>query len=449
MGIAVVLGGVTRNSVVQSITLTKELGAAATCQVVTCDPTGAYVPPIGTPIEIYDATPTIIYAGSAQDVEVTRREHTAVNVCTITGTDLNHATTRRLAGEYQWTNKTVLQIVTDIVGNSLVGDLTDITLVETGPTIASFRIRYPTVAEAFDSLATLAGMVWYIDEQNRLVFKTPTASSAPFDITDGTNLTALTIRGSREDYCNFAVAAVPERLRPEDTESFVGDGSNQIFELDYPVAQEPTITLNSVAQTVGIISVDTGRDWYWAEGSTEIRQDSGGTPITSGDTLEVTYVGTESTFISSQNAGQIAARAAAEDNSGVYAKFIEIEGRRTAADAQATLDAYVAKFDELSYIAIIETNDYLEPDSLTIQTGEMMTISRAGYGTTGDFMVRKISITHLDVHDDAPYQWAVRIEAVKGPALRQFAELIGAGGTAATAASAAVADLGDFQLEFI
>jgi hypothetical protein len=54
---------------------------------------------------------------------------------------------------------------------------------------------------------------------------------------------------------------------------------------------EPTVTVNGVAKTVGIRQVETGKDWYWNKGATELSQDTGGTVLADTDTLAVTYQG--------------------------------------------------------------------------------------------------------------------------------------------------------------
>lgn len=442
MGISVLIASTTRNSLVApaSLSLTKTLGEAATAQITLRDSTGSVVPVVGNAVEIQDQASDVQFFGSINEVTVRRLDHLAANECSISATDLNHACTRRNAGQYEWIDKTVLYIVSDIVSNSLSGDLTDVSLVETGPTIPSFATNYPTVKEAFDALAELAGMRWYVDELNRLNFFTPSVTAdAPFAITDGTNVTALSMRATREDYCNKVTARVGNALRDPDTESFVGNSVLTSFELAYPVAQAPLITLDGAAQTVGITGVDTGKDWYWNSGSKEIRQDSGGTLLTAGNTLAVTYVGVEEIIVGAENAGEISARATAEGNSGIYQRHIEIEAQLTRTDAQAQVDAYLDRYSALTYVLTAETNEYLEPDILTIRPGDVLNFTRSGYGATGLFLVRSVTLDHIDgATDQSTYQWRGRMELVQGPILRGYADMFKASGGGSVSGGGAV-----------
>ncbi len=450
MGISVLIASTLRNSVTApaSISLTRTLGEPATCEVVTTDATGSVVPVVGNIIEIQDQASDVQFFGTAQEVSTTRRDHTTANECRITATDLNHATTRRLAGQYEWTGKTVLYIVSDIVTNSLSGDLTDVSLVETGPTIDRFAVDYSTVKEAFDALAEMAGMRWYIDELNRLHFFTPPASpDAPFAITDGTNVSSLSVRATREDYCNTVTARVGQALRDPDVQAFAGDGATKSFSVDYLIAQAPTVRVAGVDALVGILGVDTGKDWYWQAGSAEIRQEDADAALALAVALEVTYVGIDLIYVGVSDAGEISARATAEGNSGIYHKLIEIEGQLTRSDATTAAQAYLDAHKELTYVLSAETNDYKEPDILTIRPGDVISMTRAGYGTTGNFLVRSVNLTHMEgVPDTATYQWRGRIEAVKGPLLRTYTDIIkgtsgggsvGGSGAAVTASSGA------------
>lgn len=444
MGIAVVIGAVTRNSKTKpaSISIVKSLGQPATCEVATVDTAGSFYPAVGNSVEILDQNADTMFFGTANEVERLRPGTASSGVAEsrVSATDRNYTASRRLAGEYEWTDATLLAIVTDIVSDSLAGDLTDISLVETGPTIPYFAVSYSTVGEAFDALAALSGLIWHIDAANRLNFITPGASACAWGITDGTNVERLTFRETREDYCNWAIARVTDALRDPETQGFTGDGTSTTFTLDYPVAQAPEVRVNGVEKTVGIISVDTGKDWYWSAGSTEIRQDSGGTVLTGGDTLAVTYIGTEQIYVESKNLTEISARATAEGNSGIYQRFLNIEQQSTRADAQSIVDAYVASHDELSTVATIETNDHIEPHVLSTEPGQEIAISITGYGTLGDFLIRTVTITHMDgVDDQATAQWRYRIEAIKGPFVRNyidgFRELKGSGSASGTGAT--------------
>lgn len=217
MGISVLISETLRNNRTRpaSIQINSTLGQPATAEISTVDRTGGFFPLVGNPVRILDQNDDTIFAGNCNEVERSRpgTYDDDVSESRTSCTDLNYALTRRLAGEYEWIGKTLLEIVTDIVANSLAGDLTDITNVATGPTIPNFLISYPTVAAAFDALKKETGMVWHVDHLNKLHFFTPGAVACPWSITDGSNVSRFSVRETREDYCNWAVARVLKALR--------------------------------------------------------------------------------------------------------------------------------------------------------------------------------------------------------------------------------------------
>lgn len=454
MGIAVVIAGTTRNSYVtpSSIVISKRLSEPATANVTLRDETGSLIPVVGNAVDIKDQGGTTRFFGTIQDVEVKKIDDVLGVECRLSITDNTYATTRRISGQYEWIDKTVLYIVSDIVTNSLYSDLTDVSLVATGPTIPRFSVSMATVKEAFDALAELAGMRWWIDELNRLHFTTPSSATAPFAITDTTNVTRLSVRGTREDYCNVVIAFVGSALRDPDAETFVGNGSLTSFTLAYPVGQTPTILVDGVEKTVGVTDVDTGKDFYWAQGSAEIRQDSGGTVLTSGNTLSVTYVGLEQIFVTVSDAAEITARATAEGNSGRYEKLIEISDVITQADATTRAQAYLDRYSTLTYELAGETTDFHESTLLQLQPGHVLAMSAPGYGTTGNFLVQSVEFSHMEgVSDQDTYQWRGRIRATNGPPLRTFTDLFrqtASGGTVSgTGSAGTIGGAGVFMYE--
>jgi len=454
VGISVIIGATTRNSLTapNTISMSKRLGESSTCELTLRDATGAVIPTVGAAVEIKDAGAVARFYGSLDEVEVKKLDEFVGVECRLKAVDNNHAAIRRLAGEYEWFDSTVAAIVGDIVTNSLYDDITDVSLVETGPTIANFRISYATVKEAFDALAELAGMRWFVDETNKLRFFTPGSPSAPFNVTDTTNISALSIRQTREDYCNVVVARVGSALSTPATETFVGDGSKRSFELTSPVGQTPQVLVDGVEKTVGITDVDTGKDWYWQSNSNEIRQNSGGTVLTAGNTLSVTYVGIGLIYVSVDDAAEIAARATAESNSGRYEKLIELDGIQTKSDATTAAQAYLDRHSSLTHVARLETNDYLQADVLELQPGDVITISPSGYGVTGNFLVQAITFSHMNgANDQDTYQWRAIIEAVKGPLLRRLTEILkrtaGGGSISGSSANTGIGGAGVFQYE--
>jgi hypothetical protein len=243
-------------------------------------------------------------------------------------------------------------------------------------------------------------------------------------ITTGANVNKITTRETREDFCNRVTIKVANALRDPEKESFTGDGATQSFNVAYPIAQAPEIFVGSpaVAQTVGIIGVDTGKDWYWQEGSTEIRQEDTDTPIGSGVVIMVTYIGTESILVAAENATSISDRATAENNSGIYHKLLTLDNKLTRANAQAVADAYVDRYSSLSVVMVFETDTKLEPEAINIEPGQTLTVSLTGYNCAGTYLVRSVTL-QLRINDVHQARWVVKVEAVSGPVLRNYVNI--------------------------
>ncbi|CAB4166701.1 hypothetical protein UFOVP836_50 [uncultured Caudovirales phage] len=455
MGISVLIQSTLRNNLTgrDGVSITKALRAIPTASIRTVDKTGAFLPAVGNLIEVQDdlGGPTVtLFGGSINEVERIRRRTSIATLetnCSCVGKA--DRLERRLAGYYEYTGKTGGYILGQMVANSLSGDI-DIASpsgIAAGPVIDSLVWDYPTCKDAADSVCNLTGYEYYVKPDGTFSYFQTSSNACPVSITTGANVNKITTRETREDFCNRVTIKVANALRDPETENFTGDGVATSFNVTNPIAQAPDIFIGSpaVAQTVGIIDVDTGKDWYWQEGSTEIRQDSGATVISSGVSIMVTYVGTESILVSAANTTSISDRATAESNSGIYHKLLTLDTKLTRANAQAVADAYVDRYSELSVVMVFETDTLLEPDCINIEPGQTLTVSLTGYQCAGTYLVRSVTLQSR-LNDQHEARWAVRVEAVSGPVLRNyvdvFRDLSGGGGSVSGSSSIASAGSG-------
>lgn len=61
------------------------------------------------------------------------------------------------------------------------------------------------------------------------------------------------------------------------------------FPVCNPIVAVTSVTVNGVSKTVGVLGVDTGRDWYYTPGHQSLIQADGATALSSGDTLVIAY----------------------------------------------------------------------------------------------------------------------------------------------------------------
>jgi hypothetical protein len=84
--------------------------------------------------------------------------------------------------------------------------------------------------------------------------------------------------GSLNQYRNRQMVSY-EELTAVRTETFAGDGFTQTFGVEFPIALAPTVSVNGVAQTVGIGGLEDGKQWYWNRGANEVAQELTDAPL--------------------------------------------------------------------------------------------------------------------------------------------------------------------------
>ena len=427
MALTVFIAGVDRTDYVKAntVSIAKVFGETWTADFSTVDPAGVYYPNVGE--EIYFKVDGANYwGGIIRRVERNKEgSFTDVLETSCNCTDWNHILERRLAGEYEWINETAGNIIRAIASLSLSGEGFSDSLVANGPVIANFRVNYGTVAEAYSELAKLApGYRFYIDQDKNIVFADSTASpptdTASFDIPVAAgNITYMNAVETDEDYANFVVARAQKVLREPQTETFNGDGTITSFQVAFQVALKPTIVRKSgeemIPQTVGIASVDVDKDWYWAEGSTEIRQDASADPLPGGEELHVTYVGVEQIFVLAKDDAEIASRAAIEGGSGRHEKFLEIDTQITRADAQDIVDGYLYEHLGIPIVVTYKTNDWREALARDLNVGTIQSILQDGWAAQQtNYFIRSIKATLEDVPCTAEDCMTYEVEAIWG-----------------------------------
>lgn len=427
MALTVFIAGVNRTDYVKasSVNIAKVFGETWTADFSTVDPEGGYYPNVGE--EIYFKIDGANYwGGIIRRVERNKEgSFTDVLETNCNCTDWNHVLERRLAGEYEWINQTAGDIIRAITVQSLNGEGFLDSMVQDGPVIANFRVNYGTVSEAFSELAKLApDYRFYVDQDKNIVFANSAASpptdAASFNIPVAAgNITFMNAVETDEDYCNFVVARAQKVLREPQTEKFNGDGTITSFQLAFQCALKPTITLEfggeTFPQTVGIASVDVDKDWYWAEGSTEIRQDSSAAPLVSEAELSVTYVGVEQIFVLAKNDAEITARAAIEGGSGRHEKFLEIDTQITRADAQDIVDGYLYEHLGIPIVVTYKTNDWVESQARNLDVGTIQSILQDGWAAQQtNYFIRSIKATLEDVPCTAVNCMTYEVEAIWG-----------------------------------
>jgi hypothetical protein len=157
-----------------------------------------------------------------------------------------------------------------------------------------------------------ANYAWTVLPSRQLTFQAQTAVPAPWVVqtvadsnTANVQVKNLTMENGGDLYRNRMKLKGVQATKQALLDVF-GDTKSTSWTLTYPIAQNslpPTITLNGQKQSVGILGIDTGKNFYYQIGSTTITQDSGGTVLGYFDELVVQYIGAYTTTVTIDNTG--------------------------------------------------------------------------------------------------------------------------------------------------
>lgn len=287
-----------------------------------------------------------------------------------------------------YTAQTMQAIVQDIVATTSLAaaGVTAADYVDVGPTL-TISFNYKPASTCFTRLCEESGCAWWIDADLKLHVQARASVSAPFAMTDATpHCTWLRVSRRKTDYRNVQYVRAGLDLTTARTESFVGDGTRKVFTLGYPVGAVPSaVTVDAAAQTVGILGVETGKDWYWNSNSTEIVQDDGASALTAGQTLAVTYQGQFPIVVSARNDIEIAARAAIEGGSGEYANVDHDPTINSSTIALTKAQALLARYGSIEDVVEWETTD------AGLRAGQLVQMSFTKHALAGEYLIESVS----------------------------------------------------------
>lgn len=353
-----------------------------------------------------------IFKGTIDTVDETDSIDTPYVMDNIECVDFNQILDRRQVVKI-YENKTFKEIVQDINTYFLDDEgITADTYVVTGPTFVKIIFDYVSVTEAFNYLSGLTGYFFYIDEDKELHFSDMSlAVHAPFDIgLTAANFVSMNKNQNRSDYRNIQYLKGGNQTLPIRVDSFVGDGKRRTFNIAFPFAEVPTVTVDSVAKTVGIKGVDTGKDWYWQKGSKELVQDDAADELINTNVLAVSYKGLLPIFIQAQFDDEITRVKTLEGGSGKYEMSESdeaIEDLMLATNkTQSILRKFAKKLTEVTFTTynhglhsgqVIQVyNANLGIDKLYLITE--ITARVIGYNTTDYFIEYTVNLADSEIY---------------------------------------------------
>ena len=254
------------------------------------------------------------------------------------------------------------------------------------------------VGQLLDQVVSListstVGWYWTVDPWRCFVLAINTATAAPWNVTDGYDLLAgnqpdqVSIETTHNQLANFVYGLGSSVLLNALNATIKGDGTSRTFNLPQEVGAPPTITLNGSPQTVGVLGVDTGQNWYWAQGSTTITQDSGGTILTTSDTLLVVYEVPTPAVAQAPNVASLQGLQGIEGTSAEYDYSFSVTAPIYPQDLLDLATGYETTYGEPAQTVTAGT---LRPG---LKTGQIQSITFPRAGISGSFLIASIKMT--------------------------------------------------------
>ncbi len=260
------------------------------------------------------------------------------------------------------------------------GNITD------GPTISRAVFNYVNGNIAMNYLHEVTGYYWEIDKDKKLNFFDRTTYTAPFELSDNSfNYHLIQAEEDASQYRNrqytrggYAVSTVQVR-------TFKGDGETQSFTVDLPVAKVPVIKVNGVEKTVGIRSLEQGKDWYWSKSDKTISQETMATKLNDSDVLTVEYQGFYPIIIVTENSGEINNRQATEGGSGIYENVVNEQNLDSQESAMEYTNGLLEKYGFIPKVVTFNTNDH------GLKAGQLITIKNTKHNLNGTFLIESVT----------------------------------------------------------
>jgi hypothetical protein len=364
-------------------------------------------------VVIYDKDGVLVFSGYITTPKEQKMGFQSSLIHSISCTDQHFLADKRVIGA-TYTSQNAGYIVNDIITNILSAEGVTVGQIATGPTIPVATFVYSTVAQALDELVKVASnsgisYYWMIDQNKQLWF-VPYTAVVNSTLVDGSQIDVKnnppTVQRQNPAYRNTQYVLGGVAQTSAQTETRKGDGSTQSWAMGYDLATVPTITVTSVAKTVGIKGLDTGKDFYWAKGDPIITQDSAGTVLTSSDTLQVVYTGQFPTVVVTKDAAQIAYSSSLDTSTGIIEE-VEVDSSQTSA---------ASAFSEASQLLTRYARQGTILQFTTLATGwapgQLITVNLPIYSiNSAQMLIEEVNISD---QTDAVNIWYT-VKAVLGP----------------------------------
>jgi hypothetical protein len=399
-----------------TVAIDDAIGARSSASFTVRDLAGALAFSKGQPVSIYDDSDVLVFAGFIDSAEREEIEPFSVKLYHhIKCADNHYLADKRIVAE-SYEAKTCGYIVDDLFDNYLADEGVTIGEIQLGATLTTCVLNYVRFSDAMDNLAEAAGFIWYISYDKKLYFIDRSTYAAPWAITTADILVSPkpALTNSNNLYRNQQYIRGGKALTDLQTEERKGDSKLTAFTMNYAIGKEPTsVKVNTIAKTVGIKGVDTGKDWYWNKGDAVLSQDSGGAVLAATDTLEVKYYGEYDIIVVATDEDAVAAQLAIEGSGTGIVEEVADEVHIT--DRDAAINSALAKLKQYSptgYQFKFTTR------RTGLKTGQLASVTFANYGlSAAEMLISAIKLERVNS------EFWYRVTAIQGPDMGGWSKL--------------------------
>ena len=311
MSLSLSIGGVEWQNRIGTVRLNIELNRTRTLNlelIGTANVDGDAVV-VGVPVLLHDVALGVTYfSGSVSSIvgeESPRRDRTIRRLGCV---DHNAVCARRIFTG-SWTNVHAGNIIGEICDAILADEGITHTAVASGPILPSFSVSAAYLNDIFDQICAACLKVsspvteaatqyaWTIayDKNFHFFSVIDGISAAAFSFSDTASVHQMDpppiLTEDLANYANRITIRVSNVLGAGTTVSdyVSGGGGVTTWTTSAIVGSAAVVLLNGVNKTVGVLHVDTGKDFYYTIGTSLITQDASGTVLSNTDHLTIEY----------------------------------------------------------------------------------------------------------------------------------------------------------------
>lgn len=374
------------------------------CDLKLIDVSGTGMPETGDEITIVDDSDATIFAGYVTRIKINSKLTTGTVTADIQCIDYVWLFDRNLV-HATYENMTDAEIIQQIVSDYCPGFGITTTNVVEGVTIDQISFNYIQPSQCMRKICDLTGRNWYIDYDKDIHYFPLATTTAPFNITSSTGTyTGLKLQKDASQIKNRVYVRGGTKMSDPTTYSTKGDGVKRQFILpDKP--HDVSVTVNSVAKTVGIKHIHlSGYDWYLNFEEKYLEQDTGGSVLSSTETLAVTYSYDVPIIVAIEDSASIA-----EYGQKEFAIF-----DKSITTTQAARDRATAELTDYA-------NNLVEGEFTTYETGfvsgQYIHITLTDYGVDDDYIVQSVVANSFGAGN---FQYRVKLASAKTLGIIRF-----------------------------